>query len=483
MAKKKKTQTTDNSKREKTDEDSSIAAMKTITDKEQVENFMVQALSNSDVFKNKENRNFATVLLINDFNMNLLEKNKKSYQNIKEIFQHKLPISISTKKDVCKNLLPVILSILEEKHTHYDEIDKKVEPKQSLFTNNNLPKSDRFSRTKLLLSPLQLVCDDYPMPYAEGPDTYKMRDYVFSSDKYEHVTDNSPMYALDCEMCFTSIGQNELTRVSMVDEKYNIIYESFVLPKNRIVNYLTKFSGITAEMLKDVTKTLSQVQQELRNILPPDAILIGQSLQFDLHSLKMIHPYVIDTSVIFNIKGLRSHKTKLSLLSDIFLKESIQNLASGHDSIEDSSASMKLVQLKLARDINFGDSVLQRKRINEDTQELKNNKKIKKIYKNCYITSDSTADISSLKNLIPDVDCIQFENNQKIIDESCNNCITHNFTLADINYENNIDECNILDQNILKIWEKIPKNGIFVVILRNSNIESDSNLLLQCKEI
>lgn len=480
MTKKTKTQTSDNSSREKTDEDSSIAAMKTITDKEQVKNFIVQALSNSDVLKKRKYRKFATVLLINDFNMDLLEESNKSFQKIKEIFQHKVPISITSKKDVGTKLVPVILSILEEKHT-YDKEDKKVDPKQNQSTSSNLPKTDRFPRTQLLLSPLQLVCDDYPMPYAEGPNTYKMRDYVFTSDKYEHVTDKSPMYALDCEMCFTTIGQNELTRVSMVDEKYNVIYETFVLPKNRIVNYLTKFSGITAEMMKDVTKTLSEVQQDVRNILPPDAILIGQSLQFDLHSMKMIHPYVIDTSVIFNIKGLRNHKTKLAILSEIFLKESIQNLASGHDSIEDSSASMKLVQIKLAHDINFGDSVLQKKRINEETQKLNKNKKIKTNNINCYITSDSTADNSFLKNVIPDVDCMKFENNQEIIEESCSNFKNYKFTLTDINYENNIDERNTLDQNILKIWEKIPKNGIFIVLLRNSNIENDSNLLLQCK--
>ena len=32
------------------------------------------------------------------------------------------------------------------------------------------------------------------------------------------------------------------------------------------------------------------------DFLPDDAILIGQSLNFDLVSLKMFHPYVIDTS-------------------------------------------------------------------------------------------------------------------------------------------------------------------------------------------
>ena len=47
------------------------------------------------------------------------------------------------------------------------------------------------------------------------------------------------------------------------------------------------------------------MQAELRRILPGDCILVGQSLNSDLNALKMMHPYVIDTSVIFNITGER----------------------------------------------------------------------------------------------------------------------------------------------------------------------------------
>lgn len=63
----------------------------------------------------------------------------------------------------------------------------------------------------------------------------------------------------------------------------------------------------------------------------------------------MFHPYVIDSSVVFNIWGQRKKKTKLKTLTEMFLGEKIQQGTDGHDSIEDSIAALKLVQFKLSK--------------------------------------------------------------------------------------------------------------------------------------
>lgn len=181
--------------------------------------------------------------------------------------------------DCIKNLFP--LDKREKQQQHQDE-------------NKKLPPGDKYPRTQLLLSGWQMIEENFPMPIKGLMET-KYAGYVLTKDRYTDVTPSSPMFALDCEMCRTTIGDLELTRVSVVDEENKVVYEQLVKPDNQIVDYLTQFSGITPRMMKHVTKKLKDVQEDLRRILPPDAILIGQSLNGDMHALKMMHPYIIDT--------------------------------------------------------------------------------------------------------------------------------------------------------------------------------------------
>ncbi|KAL8601520.1 hypothetical protein ACOMHN_000462 [Nucella lapillus] len=215
---------------------------------------------------------------------------------------------------------------------------------------------DSFPRTSLLLSSPQLMEEGYPLPVDVKNNRYS--DYVFSEDSYLPVTPSSPMFGVDCEMCQTAQDDFELTRVSVVNEAKEVIYDELVKPYSPISNYLTPFSGMTAEKLSGVTKRLEDVHKDLKELLPPDAILCGQSLWNDLNALKMFHPYVIDTSIIFNQSGDKKVKCGLRKLAFNFLRRKIQDSNQGHCSIEDAKATIDLVKLKLSKNIEFGDALL-----------------------------------------------------------------------------------------------------------------------------
>ena len=55
-------------------------------------------------------------------------------------------------------------------------------------------------------------------------------------------------------------------------------------------------------MLEDVTTRLEDVQNDLQKILPPDAILVGQSLNCDLAAMKMVgHHEILDDNFIIEV--------------------------------------------------------------------------------------------------------------------------------------------------------------------------------------
>uniref|UniRef100_A0A8D2A0N0 RNA exonuclease 5 n=1 Tax=Sus scrofa TaxID=9823 RepID=A0A8D2A0N0_PIG len=156
------------------------------------------------------------------------------------------------------------------------------------------------------------------------------------------ITDNSPLFGLDCEMCLTSKGR-ELARISLVAEGGCCVMDELVKPDNKIVDYLTSFSGITKKILNPVTTKLKDVQRQLKALLPPDAVLVGHSLDLDLRALKMIHPYVIDTSLLYVRE--QGRRFKLKFLAKTILGKDIQCPDRlGHDAIEDARTTLELAR-------------------------------------------------------------------------------------------------------------------------------------------
>ena len=66
--------------------------------------------------------------------------------------------------------------------------------------------------------------------------------------------------AVDCEMCRSDLGE-ELTRVSVLDRDGAVLLDCLVRPAGTVLDYRTQYSGVTADMLQDVTTTLQQVSR------------------------------------------------------------------------------------------------------------------------------------------------------------------------------------------------------------------------------
>ncbi|XP_058393584.1 RNA exonuclease 1 homolog [Diceros bicornis minor] len=173
--------------------------------------------------------------------------------------------------------------------------------------------------------------------------------FVKTFDKELSEDGHPGIYALDCEMSYTTYGL-ELTRVTVVDTDMQVVYDTFVKPDNEIVDYNTRFSGVTEADLTDTSISLRDVQAVLLSMFSADTILIGHSLESDLLALKVIHSTVVDTSVLFPHRlGLPYKRSLRNLMAD-YLRQIIQDNVDGHSSSEDASACMHLVIWKIRED-------------------------------------------------------------------------------------------------------------------------------------
>lgn len=192
-------------------------------------------------------------------------------------------------------------------------------------------------------------CCVAPSHVYEYVDYENLKGYVRTMTP-ERVTDDYGVYSLDCEMCYTTQGL-DLTRITVIDSTCKVVYETLIKPLHPIIDYNTRYSGITEEHMANVRTTLLEVQATLLSMFNSKTILIGHSLESDFKALKIIHDTVIDTSVLFPHKMGPPYKRALRNLSSEYLKKIIQNSVEGHDSAEDATVCMELLHYKLKEDL------------------------------------------------------------------------------------------------------------------------------------
>ncbi|RMZ85099.1 hypothetical protein DV738_g70, partial [Chaetothyriales sp. CBS 135597] len=168
------------------------------------------------------------------------------------------------------------------------------------------------------------------------------------------LSEGLEVLSLDCEMVLTTDDKYSLARISVLNWLGKTVLDKFVRPQLPIKDYFTQFSGITPEILKNVTTTLEEIQNDMLSLLTPSTILVGHSLESDFNALKMTHPFVVDTTLLYpHPRGLPL-RSSLRFLTSKYLKREIQGGQQGHDSVEDARAALDLVILKCQKGPGFG---------------------------------------------------------------------------------------------------------------------------------
>lgn len=104
-------------------------------------------------------------------------------------------------------------SFADEKCNGVEKDIKTEDPETSAAETSGIveketPPKTGCSKGQLLLSPSQLVAEGYPLPGSNLTNSKSRRkDYVFTHDVYLPVTNESPMFALDCEWCVCIDGK------------------------------------------------------------------------------------------------------------------------------------------------------------------------------------------------------------------------------------------------------------------------------------
>jgi hypothetical protein len=193
----------------------------------------------------------------------------------------------------------------------------------------------------------------------------------------------------DCEMGYTVHGL-ELIRLTAVDwPSGNELLDVLVRPLGDILDLNSRFSGVWPEDMaqakswspaddlsmlfkssseggsedgevrsrkKDLRIVSSpEVARELLfSLISPDTPLIGHGIENDLNAVRIVHPTVIDTVLLFPHKAGLPYRHGLKMLMEQQLNRKIQQETGpkmlGHDSAEDARAAGELVRLRVMQE-------------------------------------------------------------------------------------------------------------------------------------
>ncbi|KAL7909087.1 hypothetical protein GGI35DRAFT_426731 [Trichoderma velutinum] len=189
----------------------------------------------------------------------------------------------------------------------------------------------------------------------------------------------------DCEMCYTVHGL-ELVRLTATSwPTGDDLLDVLVQPLGEILDLNSRFSGVWPEDLaaaeswsvnddlkpsKDSDETGSEdgelkskkkklkivsspevARDLLFSLISPTTPLIGHGLENDLNSVRIVHPTIIDSVLLYPHKMGLPYRYGLKTLMNVHMNRKIQQETGpkmlGHDSSEDARAAGDLVRLRV----------------------------------------------------------------------------------------------------------------------------------------
>ncbi|KAM9068712.1 apoptosis-enhancing nuclease isoform X1 [Sarcophilus harrisii] len=158
--------------------------------------------------------------------------------------------------------------------------------------------------------------------------------------------------AIDCEMVGTGPGGrvSELARCSVVSYHGDVLYDKYIRPETPIVDYRTRWSGITRQHMKNAIP-FRVAQKEILKLLK-GKLVVGHALHNDFQALKYFHPRrqtrdTLSVPSLINQTGfpVRAQSSSLKNLALQLLNKRIQVGRHGHSSVEDATTAMELYRL------------------------------------------------------------------------------------------------------------------------------------------
>ncbi|KAL2137225.1 hypothetical protein VTI74DRAFT_6436 [Chaetomium olivicolor] len=148
---------------------------------------------------------------------------------------------------------------------------------------------------------------------------------------------------IDCEMVGVGDGgyEDALARVSLVDFHGRQVYDSYVKPRERVVDWRTHVSGVGPKHMAKA-RTFEEVKAEIAELLK-GRIIVGHDVKHDLKVLELDHPskMIRDTAKFSQFRKYgHGPKPALKVLARELLGVEIQT--GQHSSIEDARVAMLL---------------------------------------------------------------------------------------------------------------------------------------------